>query len=109
MRVDVSFKYLEETGFINNILEKNFKRIERRIKIFRRDDPIHISVHLEKNPHREHYSCRTYIYLPSKVIKATRMGNNSTSTINKTFSALSKQLDRLKHRLEKHLRKNKKY
>ena len=105
MRVDISYKYVEKSEFIENVLQKNMNKIERRIKIFRRDDPIHISVHIEKNPHREQYFCRSHIYLPSKLIKAEEKANTLPFVINKTFSALSKQLDKLKHRVEGYLRK----
>lgn len=105
MRVDISFKYMEKSEFIDNVLEKNVKKIGRRIKIFRNDDSIHLSVHLEKNPHREQYFCRTHIYLPSKVLNVEEKAERLTLAINKAFSALSKQLDKLKCKLESHLRK----
>jgi ribosomal subunit interface protein len=96
---------MDKSEFIDNVLDKNLKKIERRLKIFRRGDSIHISVHIEKNPHREQYFCRTHIYLPSKVLNAEEKASNSTLAINKTFLALSKQLDKLKYKLESHLRK----
>lgn len=106
MRSDVSFKYLKRSKFIDNILENNFKKIERRIKIFKNDDPIHISVHIEKNPHKEQYFCRSHIYLPfSKVLIAQENGYDSSLAINKAFSALTKQLDKLKYKIEWHRRK----
>ncbi|UCC95729.1 MAG: HPF/RaiA family ribosome-associated protein [Candidatus Omnitrophota bacterium] len=105
MRVDVSFKHLARSEFIDNVIDKNLKKVERRIKIFRRDDPIHISIHVEKNPNREQYFCRTHIYLPSKVLVVDERGTNSSMAINKAFSAISKQLDKFKHKMERHLRK----
>lgn len=108
MRVDVSLKYLEKSEFIDNILDKNVKKIERRIKLFHKDVPIHLSVHVEKNPHREQYFCRNHIYLPSKLIKAEERGNNISLAVNRAFSALSKQLDKLKYKVEKHLQRHKK-
>ena len=104
MRVDLSFKYMERSEFIDNVLEKNLRKVERRVRIFRRDDPVHISIHVEKNPHREQYFCRSHIYLPSKVLAAQEQGIRSSVAINKTFSALSKQLDKLKHKVERSLR-----
>tara|TARA_B100000315_G_C14584137_1_gene592012 strand:- start:2535 stop:2885 length:351 start_codon:yes stop_codon:yes gene_type:complete len=106
MRIDVSLKYLERSDFIENVLDNNFKKIERRIKIFRRDDPIHISIHIEKNPHKEQFFCRSHVYLPSsKVIAADEKGRNASVAINKAFSALNKQLDKEKHKWEKQRRK----
>ncbi|MCP4651765.1 MAG: hypothetical protein GY858_00030 [Candidatus Omnitrophica bacterium] len=103
MRVDVSFKYLESSKFIDNVLEKNIGKIERRLKIFRQDAPIHVSVHVEKNPHKEQYFCRTQAYLPTKVLISEENGRNASGAINKAFSAISKQLSKLKERIE-HLR-----
>jgi len=106
MRVDVSFKYLENSDYIDNILENNLNKIQRRIKIFKREDPIHISVHIEKNPHKEQFFCRSHIYLPSaKVLVADEKGDNSSLAINKAFSALIKQLDKEKYKWQSQRRK----
>ena len=106
MRIDVSYKYLESSEFIENVIDKNIAKIERRLKIFRKDDPIHISIHLEKNPHREQYFCRAHIYLPSpKTLAAGDKGVDLSAAINKTFSAISKQLEKLKYKVERHLRR----
>lgn len=105
MRIDVSFKYLKKSEFIDNVLDNSFKKIERRVKMFRKGDPIHISVHLEKNPHKEQYFCRSHLYLPSsKVLAVDEKGSNASLAINKTFSALSKQLDKEKHKWQKQRR-----
>lgn len=99
MRVDVSFKYVQGSEFIDNVLENNLRKIKRRVKIFKRDDPIHLSIHIEKNPHREQYFCRSHIYLPSsKVLVADERAENSSLAINKAFAALSRQLDKEKHK-----------
>ena len=99
MRVDVSFKYLKKSDFINNVLENNFKKMKRRIQIFRQNDPIHISVHIEKNPHKHQFFCRSHLYLPtSKVLVADEKARSSSLAINKAFSALSRQLDKEKHK-----------
>lgn len=105
MRTDVSFKYVERSKIVDAVLDKNFKKIERRVKIFRRDAPIHISVHIEKNPHREQYFCSTHIYLPSKLIKVDEKGLKIETVINKSFAAVSKQLDKIKYKVERHLQK----
>jgi len=109
MRVDVSFKYLESSEFIENVLDNNLQKVQRRIKMFKNDTPVHLSVHIEKNPHKEQYFCRSHMYLPtSKVLAATEKGDNLSLAINKAFSAITKQLDKVKHRLEKHLQKKNK-
>lgn len=105
MRVDVSFKYIKNSDFIKNILDNNLQKIQRRVKIFRRNDPIHISIHIEKNPHKDQFFCRSHIYLPtSKVIVADEKGRNFSIAINKTFAALARQLDKEKHKWDKRRR-----
>jgi ribosome-associated translation inhibitor RaiA len=48
------------------------------------------------------------MYLPaSKVLVADEKGQNISLAINKSFAALTRQLSKLKYRLEKHLRKRK--
>ena len=106
MRVDVSFKYLKKSDFMDNVLENNFKKMRRLIQIFRRDDPIHISVHIEKNPHKDQFFCRSHIYLPtSKVLVADEKARSSSLAINKAFSALSRQLGKEKHKWHNQRRK----
>ena len=109
MRVEVSFKYLKKSDFINNVLENNFKKMKRRIQIFRRNEPIHISVHIEKNPHKSQFFCRSHLYLPiSKVLVADEKARSSSLAINKAFSALSRQLDKEKHKWKSQRKKVKK-
>jgi len=106
MRADVSFKYLKKSAFIDNVLEHNFKKMKRRIQIFRRNDPIHISIHIEKNPHKNQFFCRSHLYLPtSKVLVADEKARDSSLAINKAFSALTRQLDKEKHKWKGQRRK----
>jgi ribosomal subunit interface protein len=104
MRVDVSFKNLEKSEFLDNVLNKDLEKIKRRVQIFRKD-PIHVAVNLEKSAHREEYTCRAHIYLPQHVLRADEKDKRASAAINMTFSALSKQLDKLKYKIETHLRR----
>ena len=107
MRIETSFKYMERSEFIDNILDGSFKKIARRVQIFKKDDPVHVSVHIEKNPHKEQYFCRSHVYLPSsKVLVADEKGSNASIAINKAFSALNRQLGKVKYVLEKSKRKS---
>lgn len=105
MRVDVSFKHLEKSSILESVIDKNIRRVERRIKIFKSDEAIHLSFHLEKNPHRDEYFCWINMYMPFKVLKAYNRMISSSAAINGSFAALIKQLDKFKYRLERHLRK----
>ena len=106
MRVDTSLKYLEKSQLISTMLDHNLQKLSRLIKIFRQDDPIHISVHLEKNPHKEQYFCRSHVYLPSsKVIAADESGKTVSFAVNKAFGALRRQLDKEKHKWDSNRRK----
>ena len=105
MRIDISLKHLDKSSILEEVIEKDIKKIERRLKIFKTDDAIHLSLHLEKNPHRDEYFCWINMYLPSKVLKAQSRKNDVPLAINDAFNALLKQLDKLKYRLERHLRK----
>lgn len=109
MRVDVSFKYVEKSSFLDNVLDHNFKKLERRIQIFRRDDPIHVSIHVEKNPHKDQFFCRSHLYLPtSKVLIADEKAKDSSLAINKAFTALSRQLNKEKYKWQNQRRKARK-
>jgi len=105
MRVDVSFKHLERSEIIDDIIDKDVKKVERRVKLFKTDEAIHLSVHVEKNPHKDDYFCWINMYMPSKVLKAQNRKPSLSVVINDSFSALVKQLDKFKYRIERHLRK----
>lgn len=106
MRVDISFKYLQNNKIFEQVVDKNIKRLKRKLKMFKDDSPIHISGYIEKNPHREEYFAHLKVYLPSAhVLRADVREKDSLSVINKCFDALNRQLEKLKIRLEKHLRK----
>lgn len=105
MRVDVSLKHVEKSDVLEATIEKDLKKVERRLALFKNKDAIHLSLHLEKNPHREQYLCWINLYLPFKVVKAHRIDSITCSAINNCFGALLKQLDKFKHKLEPHLRK----
>ena len=105
MRVDVSIKNLERTNTLDEVIDKNIKKVERRVKLFKKEVPVHLSLHLEKNPHRSQYFVWINLYLPFKVLRAESTFSNVDKAIGECFSALIKQIDKFKHRLEKHLRK----
>ncbi len=105
MRVDVSYKRIKKNAVIESTIEKDVQKIERRVKLFKKDSPIHLSLHLEKNPHKEQYFCWTQLYLPFRVLKGHRVNTNICTAINDCTAAILKQLDKVKHKLETHLRK----
>ncbi len=105
MRLDISFKNFKKSQIIENVIAKDVKKIERRLKMFKKEVPIHLSLHVEKNPHKEEYFSWANLYLPFRVLRAQARERNVVSTLNKTFSALITQIDKFKHRLERHLRK----
>ena len=105
MRVDASFKHFQRSDIIDDIIDKNIKKVERRIKLFKTDEAIHLSLHTEKNPHKDDYFCWINMYMPSKVLKAQNRKPSVSAAINDSFAALIKQLDKFKYKLERHLRK----
>lgn len=107
MLVDVSFKNMENSEYIENIISKNVEKVKKRIKMFKNEDPLHLSLHLERNLHRDEYSVRVNLHLPRKVLKAQTSLSSVASSLNKSFSALIKQIDRHKIMLERHLQKKK--
>lgn len=105
MRINVSLKYLEKNALIDDIIDKNLAKIERRVLLYRNNDPIHVSVHIEKNPHKEQYYCKTHVYLPARVLHTDGRGATIAVAVRIAFSALARQLTKVKSRVEKHLRK----
>ena len=108
MRVDISFKNFKNSELLSQIIDKNIQKIERRIKLFKKEVPIHLSLHIEKNPHKEEYFSWANLYLPFKVLCAHEKAKVSSSSVNKVVKNLIKQIDKFKHKLERHLRKKRK-
>ena len=48
MRTDISFKNMDSSEYLNNAISKNVERLKNRLKIFRNDDALHLSLHIEK-------------------------------------------------------------
>ncbi len=106
MRIDVSFKYMKTSEFVNNALENNFQKLKRHLKMFNHDEAIHVSVHIEKNPHREQYFCRMRAYLPhSNVLAIEEKCTDTSSAINKGFAALITRVEKLKDKIESRRKK----
>lgn len=107
MRVDVSYKHMDKSECLENVVDKNIDKISHRVKIFRKEEATHISLHVEKNPHREHYIIWANLYLPRKVLKAQQSSKDVTRALNKVTDALMRQIDKHKIVLERHLQKQK--
>lgn len=106
MKTEISFKFLESSEFVDKVLENNLNRIKRKLKIIHRDDPVHLSVHIEKNPHKEEYYCRAHVYLPkAKTVVASEKSRRETEAINKSFRALSRQLVKIKTKNERQVQR----
>ena len=108
MQVDVTYKNLEASALIEDAVDKNIEKLERRIKMFRDDESIHLAVNLEKSLHRNEYYCNAHIHLPGHMLKIQGKADSAEKVIHKGFEALSKQLDKLKYKVEKHLQKKSK-
>ena len=90
---------------LEEIVYRNIEKIERKVEKFKKDSSIHLSVHIEKNPHREQFFCWATLYMPMKVLTSRADSFEINSALAKIFSALSKQLDKVKYKVEKHLLK----
>ena len=105
MRVEVSLKNLKSSDYLDNAISKHFERVRKRVKIFKRDDPIHLSLHIEKNYHREQYFAWVNLYLPRKVLRAQQTASDPALAVNKVSQAVIRQIDKYKVMIERHLQR----
>ncbi|MFC1514981.1 HPF/RaiA family ribosome-associated protein [Candidatus Omnitrophota bacterium] len=105
MRVDISFKNMKSSDYLDNAISKDVDRIQRRTRIFKKDDAVHLSLHLEKNYHREQYFAWANLYMPRKVIRVQQQAPEASLAVNKVSHALIRQIDKYKVVVEKHLRR----
>ena len=107
MRVDVSLKNMTSSDYLDNAISKDVERIQRRTKIFKKGDAIHLSLHLEKNYHREQYFAWANLYMPRKVFRAQQSAAEASLAVNKVSHALIRQIDKYKAVVERHLQRRK--
>ena len=107
MRVDVSLKNMKSSQYLDNAMSKDVDKIRRRTKIFKKDDAIHLSLHLEKNYHREQYFAWANLYMPRKVFRAQQSAPEASLAVNKVSHALIRQIDKYKVVVERHLGRKK--
>lgn len=105
MRIDVSFKNMKSSDYLENIIAKDVEKVKKKTKMFKNEEVVHLSLHLERNPHREEYLAWATLYLPKKVLKSQSSSDSLPSAINKTFLGLLRQVDKYKILIERHLQK----
>ena len=105
MRVDVSYKRMESSKYLDEIIDKDVAKIKKRMHILKSDEPVHLSMHLEKNPHREEYLSWATLYMPRRVLKVQQKGADAAVAINKVSQALLRQINKYKTKFERHLQK----
>ncbi len=105
MRIDVSFKRMEPSKYLDDVINKDVAKIKKRMNILKSDEPVHISLHIEKNPHREEYLSWATLYMPRRVLKAQQRGPDAAIAVNKVTQALLRQINKYKTQFEKHLQK----
>ena len=106
MRTNLTLKQISKTSVLEDTIDKNTEKIEKRLKKLK-GETAHLSIHIEKNPHKEQYYCWMNLYLPSKEIFVKEKLDSLLGCLSKTFLSLIKQVDKYKHRVEKHLLKKK--
>ncbi len=88
------------------ILEEEFNSQKEKIfdffKKIRNTEALHISCHMEKNPHKEEYFCWINFYLPRKVLHVKEKGSDALVSLKKAFNTLKNNVRKYK---EKYLRK----
>lgn len=107
MRVEVSFKHMKSSDYLDNVISKDVEKVRKRIKIFKRDDPVHLSLHIEKNPHKEEFLSWANLYMPKKVIKSQQKDRDPSISINKVVQMLIRQIDKYKIIFERRLQRRK--
>ena len=82
------------------LLEEEFdKQKEKILKLFRnhsKKETIHISCHMEKNPHRQEYFTWINFYFPHKVFHVKEKASDALTSLKKSFSSLYMKIKKQK-------------
>ena len=107
MRTELTIKNINRTEILEKTVDANADKVVKRLKRLK-EESSHLSVHIEKNPHKEQYYCWLNLYLPSKVVHIKETANTLTKSLSKAFNALLIQIDKYKYKVERHLQKQRK-
>jgi len=102
MRTDLTLKNVQKTSVLEEAIKKNMNKVEKRLKKLK-GDSAHLSIHIEKNPHKEQYFCWMNLYLASKEIFVKEKLDSMLGCVTKAFLSLIKQIDKYKYKVERHL------
>ncbi len=100
MRQEVFYKNLEPAFSIKNYLERQIKRIERRILKFP-EDQVFLHVTLEKHPRKEEYVALFTLSLPKRQLHAEEQGKNLRHILKEVCGDLIEQLEGVKSKLRR--------
>lgn len=107
MRTEISLKNINRTESLVQAIEDDADKVAGRLRRLK-EESSHLSVHVEKNPHKEQYYCWLNLYLPSKVIHVRETMSTLSKATTKAFHALLIQVDKYKYKVERHLQKRSK-
>jgi ribosome-associated translation inhibitor RaiA len=104
MRTDLTIKNVTRNEHFDEVLSVHEEKVIKRLKRLK-EELAHLSVHAEKNPHKEEFYCSLNLFLPAKVIHIREKHHTLEGCVVDSFSRLLIQIDKYKHKIEKHLQK----
>jgi len=104
MRLDVTLKNVVGNKLFDETVAMNEEKVAKRLKRLK-EELAHLSVHVERNPHKEEFYCGLNLFLPSKVVHIQEKHHTLEGCVTESFSRLLIQIDKYKHKIERHLQK----
>ncbi len=104
MRTEMTLKKVVRNELFDETVAMNEEKVEKRLKRLK-EESAHLSIHVEKNPHKEEFYCGLNLFLPSKVIHIQERYHTLEGCVTDSFSRLLIQIDKYKHKIERHLQK----
>jgi len=105
MRTELSLKHINRTESLAQDILSDAEKVAGRLRHLK-EESSHLSVHIEKNPHKDQYYCWLNLYLPSKVIHVRETMSTLSKATTKAFHSMLIQVDKYKCKIERHLQKS---
>ncbi len=100
MRITLTVRHMKNNAAIQGCFDEHVDKLLSRLSNFD-ESAIFIHANIDKNPHKDHYSCSLTVHLPSMTLHSRYASFDVIKTINASFGLIIRQAEKFKARLRR--------
>ena len=100
MRTTLTLRHFKKNKIVQTHFDDQVDRLLGRLSNFK-EEAVFIHATVDKNPHKDHFSCSVTVHLPSMTLHAHDDQYDLFKAMNAAFSSLVRQAEKFKARLRK--------